>query len=134
MHIHYGAKLKLFRQREDPPSNQAIGDIVGQNSINVLADDRFLERNHNIGKVVQIAARFTPDVRNVYLVFSVNYEVQGAFQFMIMRRTGVREGQERLSSEWSREWVYGENIGGVAVQIADTKETVFPYLGLGFGV
>src|SRR5260221_14365283 len=73
--IRDGAELQLFRQREYSPSHYAIGDVVGQNSVNIRANHRLLERNEYTGKVVQVSASLASDVRRIHFVASANAEM-----------------------------------------------------------
>src|SRR5260221_13743473 len=83
--IRDGAELQLFRQREYSPSHYTIGDIVGENSVDIGTDHRLLKRNEYAGKVVQVSAGLASDVRRIHFVASANAEMNGGFQLAIVR-------------------------------------------------
>src|SRR5258708_26759448 len=83
--IRDGAELQLLGQGKYSPGHYAIGDVVGENSVNIGADHRLLERNEYAGKIVQVSAGLASDVRRIHFVASPNAEMDGGFQLAIMR-------------------------------------------------
>ena len=129
-----GTELEFLGQREDAPSNDAVGDVVGKDAVDVRANDRLSKRDEHVGEIVQIAAGLAADVRGVDLVMGVNGEAHSAFEFAIVRRASVGKSQERLCAGRGGKGIDHEEIGGMAVDVTDAQKDVFVELAIDFGV